>query len=40
MKNRKAKKAVGKGCRRGFEEDGYQGLAMKSKGEKQMGGRN
>jgi hypothetical protein len=36
-KNRKTKKAVGRRCRRGFEEDGRQGLAKKSKGEKRMG---
>jgi hypothetical protein len=33
------KKAVDRGRRRGFEEDGRQGLAKKSKGEKRMGGR-
>jgi hypothetical protein len=32
-KNRKTKKAVGRGCRRGSEEDGLQGSAKKSKGE-------
>jgi hypothetical protein len=36
-KKRKAKKAVGRGCRRVFEEDGLQGLAKKSKGEKRNG---
>jgi hypothetical protein len=35
--NRKTKKEVGRGCRRGFEEDGRQGLTKKSKGEKRMG---
>jgi hypothetical protein len=30
---------VGRRCRRGFEEDGRQGLAKKSKGEKRMGER-
>jgi hypothetical protein len=29
-------KAVGRRCRRGFEEDGHQGLAKKSQGEKRM----
>jgi hypothetical protein len=33
-KNRKTKKAVSRGCRRGFEEDGRQGLEKKRKGEK------
>jgi hypothetical protein len=32
-KNRKTKKAMGTGCRRGFEEDGRQGLAKGSKGK-------
>jgi hypothetical protein len=36
-KKRKTKKAVG---RRGFEEDGRQELAKKSKGEKRMGGHH
>jgi hypothetical protein len=39
-KNRKTKKAVGRGCRRGFEEDGRHGSAKKSKGEKRIGGRH
>jgi hypothetical protein len=37
MKNRKTKEAVSRKCRRGFEENGCQGLAKKRKGEKQMG---
>jgi FtsZ-interacting cell division protein YlmF len=36
-KNRKTKKAMGTGCRRGFEEDGRQGLAKKSKRRKTNG---
>jgi FtsZ-interacting cell division protein YlmF len=35
--NRKTKKVVGRGCRRGFEEDGRQGLAKKNKGGKTNG---
>jgi hypothetical protein len=37
MKNRKTKKVVGRGCRRGYGEDGPQGLAKKGRGEKRMG---
>jgi hypothetical protein len=40
MKNRKTKKVVGRRFRREFEEDGHQGLAKKSEGEKRMGGRH
>jgi hypothetical protein len=31
---------VGRGCKSGYEEDGRQGLAKKSKGEKRIGGRH
>jgi hypothetical protein len=31
---------VGRGCKRGYEEDWRQGLAKKRKGEKRIGGRH